>query len=237
MTSHVLQRPAWGFFATLGWTLLALAAAMGVGIILGKIFAIDWLAPEGSYGRTPTSLTMMAGYAALVGVIIVAARSGGANAGEYLGLVKPKGRYLLIGSACVVLPAFVTFAHALHFDVNELFRTNGYHRATGVGVVVHFVLVAIAAPIMEELLFRGFMYRGLSTSRIGVAGAIAVTSVLWMVLHGGRGLEGNIDLVICGIALGVTRHLTGSTLVTIACHIANNAIISLVILAGIYWAA
>ena len=106
-------------------------------------------------------------------------------------------------------------------------------RAAG-GLLVHVIAVAIAAPVMEEIVFRGFLYRGLSESRIGVAGTIVLTSVAWALLHVGMGTAGMVDTALQGVAWGWLRWYTESTTATIAWHVANNGFFSLLIIASLY---
>jgi len=37
--------------------------------------------------------------------------------------------------------------------------------------------------LFEELFFRGFLFRGLSSSFMGPVGAVLVTSALWALIH------------------------------------------------------
>jgi len=43
--------------------------------------------------------------------------------------------------------------------------------------------MVVAAPVVEEMLFRGLMYRGLAESRVGVVGAMLLTSVVFGLAH------------------------------------------------------
>jgi membrane protease YdiL (CAAX protease family) len=58
--------------------------------------------------------------------------------------------------------------------------------------VTHIIALALAAPVTEEIVFRGFLYRGFSESRIGVAGTIALT-VAWALIHIVQGTAVLID--------------------------------------------
>ena len=89
--------------------------------------------------------------------------------------------------------------------------------------VYFFIEVAIAAPIVEELVFRGFLYRGLAASRLGIIGAILVTSVLWAGLHTDRTWLGFADVLFCGLVLGWLRWRTDSTIPTLVVHGLYNA--------------
>ena len=54
-----------------------------------------------------------------------------------------------------------------------------------------WIMMVVAAPVAEEILYRGFFYRGLRATRLGVAGTILVTSVAFGLLHkvGGFGWD------------------------------------------------
>jgi membrane protease YdiL (CAAX protease family) len=60
-----------------------------------------------------------------------------------------------------------------------------YGKVTGdtLSFVVFGAIAVLGAPVVEELFFRGLLLRSLSSSRLGVGGAIAVQSVLFGLAH------------------------------------------------------
>ena len=85
-----------------------------------------------------------------------------------------------------------------------------------------FALV-IAAPVFEEVLFRGFLYEGLRRTRIGAGGTIVVTTLLWTLLHVAQYDLYFLTLIaLIGILLGISRERTGSLYVPLAIHGMNN---------------
>ena len=253
MTDHIAANPGddkqemlgqpgpWGFWATLGWALLALAFSLLVSVV-ASLGLVRWDKSLSDYqflfrnGDPAASSVLILGYLAVILALVFAARLAGWSASDYLALVRPRGRYVLFfGLFCVLLPPLITFAHALQFDVSQLFNPHGFDRARAAnGLAVHAIEVALAAPMMEEILFRGFLYRGLSESRIGVVGTIILTSVTWALMHVGHGSAGMIDIALHGVLWGWLRWYTGSTIATIAVHVANNALISALIVANLY---
>ena len=234
-----------GFWATLGWTLLAVAAGVLAMLAVGVAIA-RWdpslnisqvmLAPG---GRSPifSSLLMLA-QGVIVAILIFAARRSGGSALAYLALVRPRGRYVLLGLLCVVLPLLFMFAHA-QFDIRQIVPPEQFGRARGANILhmqaYLFVLsVVIGAPIMEEIVFRGFLYRGLSATRIGVAGAIVITAVLFGLAHPEKGPAGMFDTAVHGVMWGWLRWYTGSLWVTIGAHAANNSFAVLLSVAAMY---
>jgi membrane protease YdiL (CAAX protease family) len=90
------------------------------------------------------------------------------------------------------------------------------------------------APVVEELLFRGFLQPVL-VETIGVLPGILVTSALF----GGMHLVQNADIwqsgaliTIVGFVLGVIRHISGSTKASTITHIAYNSLPFLALLVG-----
>jgi CAAX protease family protein len=234
------QPRPWGIWATLGWTLVAVIFSLMVApaAVRGLAWWDNSLADYQflfRYGDPAGSSVLILSYLLLILALVFAARRAGWSARDYLALVRPRGRYLLFGLLCVLLPLLITFAHALQFDVSQLFNPHGFDRARAAnGLAAHIVAVALAAPVMEEILFRGFLFRGFSESWIGVVGTIALTSVAWALMHVGQGAAGMIDTALHGVAWGWLRWYTGSTVATIACHVANNAFFSALIVANLY---
>ena len=88
--------------------------------------------------------------------------------------------------------------------------------------------VVLAAPLTEEIIFRGALFAGIASSRLGRAGAVLITAALWALAHasGAPWLFVGV-LFIMGIALGLILLRFGSLWVTIACHASWNALSSL----------
>ena len=104
--------------------------------------------------------------------------------------------------------------------------------------VVSLVITAvIAAPIVEEMVFRGVVLRGLH-SRLSIPVVVVVQGVLFGVAHVDpvRGV-GNIGLVLVlsgvGIAFGIAVVLLGRIGPSIVAHALFNGAVLLVVLSGI----
>ena len=130
--------------ATLGWALLAMAFSLLVSVV-ASLGLVRWDKSLSDYqflfrnGDPAASSVLILGYLAVVLALVFAARLAGWNASDYLALVRPRGRYvLLFGLLCVLLPPLITFAHALQFDVSQLFNPHGFDRARAAnGLAVH----------------------------------------------------------------------------------------------------
>lgn len=84
--------------------------------------------------------------------------------------------------------------------------------------------LVIAAPVSEEVLFRGFMYRGIQGSRLGKAGAIVLPALVWGLLHMQYDWYRIAALIISGVFLGTARLQSDSAWPPIAIHSLNNFI-------------
>ncbi len=82
----------------------------------------------------------------------------------------------------------------------------------------------VYAPIVEETVFRGFLWRGLAASRLGNRGAWLLTSVLFTASHALDYTDpgGLMDVAAGGLILGLVRWRTGSTTASMITHSLYN---------------
>ncbi len=95
-----------------------------------------------------------------------------------------------------------------------------------------WLALVVAAPLFEELLFRGFLFQGLRQSVLGTSGAIVLLAALWAAIHTQYDLFGMASVFAIGVVLGFARWHSGSLLLPIALHAAANfvAMLQLVLL-------
>jgi len=92
-------------------------------------------------------------------------------------------------------------------------------------IVVVAGLVVIAGPIVEELVFRGFL-QPLFSKTLGSAAGILISAVLFGLLHAPQSQwawQVILAITVAGAAFGYVRERTGSTLASIAAHVGFNA--------------
>jgi membrane protease YdiL (CAAX protease family) len=81
-------------------------------------------------------------------------------------------------------------------------------------------------PVIEELLFRGFL-QPVMTSVIGVFPGILVTSLLFGALHLSQNAgmwQSGVIITLAGFAFGTVRHVSGSTKASSLMHIGYNSL-------------
>lgn len=89
-------------------------------------------------------------------------------------------------------------------------------------------IVAVAAPVTEEFLFRGILYRAFA-AHIHPLWANLVQAALFSALHQ-AGVQGSILLFIVGLALGSIARRSGGLLAPMVLHAVFNLIAALLIL-------
>ena len=96
--------------------------------------------------------------------------------------------------------------------------------ATADPVWIIWLALIIAAPLFEEIFFRGFLFKGFESSFIGPIGAVLVTSLIWSIIHVQYDAYGVATIFLIGLILGTARAMTGSLLVPMVLHATSNLI-------------
>ena len=89
------------------------------------------------------------------------------------------------------------------------------------GILMGFLAIAVVAPIVEELLFRGYLQTALGRY-LKPWMAIAISSIVFGAIHFQP--HALPVLALLGAVFGYLYHRTGSLKVNIALHMANNAL-------------
>jgi membrane protease YdiL (CAAX protease family) len=87
--------------------------------------------------------------------------------------------------------------------------------------------VIVLAPLSEEAVFRGFMFKGFE-HRFGPLAAILVSAAVWSLLHCFQyGFIHVAYIMVLGIVMGAARWKSGSIFVPLIMHVMNNTMASL----------
>ncbi len=96
--------------------------------------------------------------------------------------------------------------------------------ADGFGPIpVQILLIAIAAPISEEICFRGMLYGGLR-ERLPRVGAALLAGLIFGGLHALTGVTAVPPLIVFGVLLSLLYERTGSIWPCILLHMLNNSV-------------
>jgi membrane protease YdiL (CAAX protease family) len=226
LTLRALQNPRpWGFFTSTAWfsffSIFAVLAVVTAFFAIGRRNVI-----EGEDAMAQLANIILWSVVVLGLMAVVWQR--GWRVRDYFALSIPTWRDVAL---CVGV--FVTFAaigFALYLAVGygaadiktqvDEYRTI---RALGAGALsLSLIYAIVVAPVAEEMIFRGFLYRGWSSSRLGAWGAIVLVSLIFGLMHLQYTWLGMADCVVFGLICGWLRLRTGSLLVPILLHVLNN---------------
>jgi len=198
---------------------LALAAQLASGLI--ALGAVE-LAGE---ALGPREGVLMGLAAVLQGLLLVLV---GVTHGAEFRTGRLGGLALLVIAAGLVADAVLQLAEWLGLSPEGLDGLAEAVRSDGVVGASLFVGLVILAPLGEELVFRGALWRALSS--LGTRSALVGTSIAFAVVH----LDPLHVVATLPLAffLGWLRHVTGSLAVCVVAHALNNAVWWLSVHAG-----
>lgn len=86
-----------------------------------------------------------------------------------------------------------------------------------------FITMVLVAPVVEELVFRGYLFQAWRNSFLGLWGTLLATSALFTLIHAGQYPMIILAMLFSfSLLLGLAREKTGSVYVPMAMHAANN---------------
>lgn len=198
--------------------------------VVGAVSLVGLGAPDGEPFYYPAvAAALVLGYAVLVAATLLAAREVG-DERAILGL-RPAPVARSLGLVLVAFVA-VTAVNVLVFE--RIFHTTEAQDVSAgpwpggadavLGVALTAVAFTVAAPIGEELFFRGLVLYGLGGLGPGRRGALGViaSGLLFGAIHFQPGAIP--ALATLGIALALIRRETGSIWPCVVLHALNNAI-------------
>ena len=231
--------PRWGILGTLLWTIFigisfvfiqVSAMAIYIGFTYGEQAVndsaqFDRLMAELQFNGTVLSISTIS-TAVLCSLLVLLAikLKKGSNFKDYIGLKKVDFKTAF--SWWVVIVVFIICSDILTTSLGRPivpeFMTAVYTSVDEVWIL--WLALIVAAPLFEELFFRGFIYSGLSVSVTGPIGAIFITSLVWAIIHGQYDLYEISIIFFMGIILGTARWKTGSLLLPIGLHAFCNLV-------------
>jgi CAAX protease family protein len=213
----------WGRFTTL--VLGAFALLAGQAAALMALSA--WL------DRAPSALTDFSGDGTAITLVIVAstpveiallvlfARQTGESATQYLGLIWPRRSEVVFGVVAIVALMFAgdVLSWLLGRGLVTSFQTDIYRSARAAGWLLWLWLaIVVITPIGEEILFRGFLFRGWLRSPQDAWPVIVLTGAVWAIIHLQYDWYVISQVFAFGLALGWMRWATGSAILTMLLH-------------------
>ncbi len=212
-------------------TFVLAAFALLAGQIVA-LLALTWwygrgLADLPNFSGDGAAITLVIAVSTPVEVLLLAlfAQRASTSAADYLGLIWPRRGEVVFGIAVlvVVIIAGNVVSWLLGRPIVTPFQVDIYTTASAGGWLLWLWLaVVVATPIGEEILFRGFLFRGWLKAPRDVWPVIVVTSLLWALIHVQYDWYVIGQVFAFGLLLGWMRWASGSTLLTILLHALIN---------------
>jgi len=225
-------RSRWGFWGTLGWS----GPIVAVMILSQTLAAIAFLRLwRALHPGAPISLADISSNGAVLAfslaasapivLLIVAAviRLSRVPLRDYLALKWPSWRELGMGVGVLAFTLFCSgLAAELTGQETPAFIADTFNSARAAGLlpllVISFVFLA---PLQEEVLFRGFLYRGFAPA-LGMWPAIILISAVWAITHLQYQWFFVGEIFVLGLAFGWLRAKSGSLMLTFLLHATVN---------------
>lgn len=205
-----------------GAAVLGVILALGVGIMMGIPVALIGTEDGDltTFGNVGVQLATALGF--LLTPLAIASWRGAASFGEALArLGVRRFRPSAFGWMAAAAGAYLLFAAAYSLLIVEPKQED---IAEGFGALpVQILLIVIAAPISEEVCFRGMLFGGLR-ERLPRLAAALLAGVIFGGLHALTGVTAVPPLIVFGFVLALLYERTGSIVPCILLHMLNNGV-------------
>jgi membrane protease YdiL (CAAX protease family) len=220
----------WGMWATVGWGLLVAAVFTVLqGLVLAGFVASEVASNPaadiyaaarglGGNGFVMALATFVTTPLCISLIVLLARLRRGPTIARYLGLKAIALRTMLFWLGIVTLFALLAelLAHLLGRSFMPDFMVDAY--TTAYFAPLFWIALVVAAPLFEEVFFRGFLFEGLLHSKRGPLGAVFLTSLAWTILHVQYGAYELGTIFALGVIFGVARLKTQSIYPPLAMH-------------------
>jgi membrane protease YdiL (CAAX protease family) len=102
-------------------------------------------------------------------------------------------------------------------------ETSDLRETSAVSLLLLGLIVCVVAPVMEELIFRSWLWTGLRRYW-GVVPTVLCTGGLFALAHVAVGIYKPLLVLPTALLLSLVRHFGGSVRASIAAHILNNTV-------------
>jgi hypothetical protein len=219
------------------WSPLAALIAVGTilvgGLAAGLVVAELVTRGDGAGGEaTRVAVSMLVMQASAIVAVVLASMFRRAKPAAVLSLDRWPGIGALLATCLGALAILLPYNLVVYLVAPKAFAADlapFREIILSPAAALFFVVIAIGAPVSEELVFRGFLQSALTKSRLGFGGAAAVTTTLWTAMHAGYSLAGLLEVFLIGVYFAYVLWRTGSLWLPIFGHAIYNATLFLVL--------
>ena len=220
---------SWGRIATFGIAFVVMLASQFAALIALTWWLGQGLArmPDFSGDGVAVSVIILVSIPIQVLLLAAFAQRRGHDVVGYLGLIVPRRGEVVFGIA--VTAALIVAGNVLSWllgnNIVTPFQTDISRTAGEAGPLAMLMLwlaVIVITPIGEEVMFRGFLFKGWLRGPGDAWAVIVISSLLWALIHLQYDWYVTGQIFAFGLMLGWMRWATGSTILTILLHAMIN---------------
>lgn len=217
------------------WQSVALLLTFFVGQLVGIAVLTSWVLPAtatlpwdekillGSANGTVNALTMLVTFAFILGMVALLVRLQGNPLRDVLALRAFKFKHFLLTVGLLLLLNVIISAISAWLE-REPMAFMQVLASTAHPFWLLGLAIIVVVPIYEEMMFRGFMWTALASSRLGVWGASIITSVVFAMIHAQYGLVEWVGIFTLAMLFSYARAISGSLWLPVALHMINNGL-------------
>jgi CAAX protease family protein len=221
--SDASQVRPYGYLATFLWAFVAFIVGQSVGLAALVLWRHGELSVlrAAPFDGAAVALSVLVLNPVTVAVLLLAVALRRADPMEYLALRWPAKGQAAVGIVGIVV--IIAATDALLFlsgrAIVSPFQVDSYVTAAAEGwLALLWLSTIIIAPAGEEIMFRGFLFRGFVQPQRSPWLPIVVISLLWAGPHLQYDWTGILEIFVAGLFLGWVRWKSGSTLLTFLLH-------------------
>jgi membrane protease YdiL (CAAX protease family) len=92
-------------------------------------------------------------------------------------------------------------------------------------VILMVLTICVVVPIMEELVFRGWLYSKIAQTKLGDIGALTISSIIFTLIHTQYdNIITFLVIFLLGLLLGFARYKSANISYSIAMHMIFNSL-------------
>ena len=239
----IVKKPTpWGFWPTIGFSCIIITAFLLVSVIstICIIVSAKILNPQFDIMKFAQSLDSNGLFLSFVTFVVsplvislsvlLAKIRRGITVKEYLSLNRIS--WLQFAKWSLILLLFTVCSDALTSALGRPIVSDFMIKAYKTAYFTPLLWLAfiILSPLYEELFFRGFMFKGIESSKLGPIGAVVVTSLAWSALHIQYDFVIIVSIFAGGLLLGYARIRANSVYVPIVMHALQNLLATIVVI-------
>ncbi len=230
------QPTPWGFWATVGFSLVIGATYVFIQTIVVGVFMVAAKLRDANFdvekiiGDIESNGFLLATATCVSSPFVVALTVVFAKARQHITvrqyLCLHRVGWKDLGKWALVIVLFVichdTLIFLLHKPIVPDVMINAYKTAQFAPLLL--LALIVVAPVSEEIFFRGFLFKGIESSKLGPPGAIIITALAWSVMHLQYNILGIAGIFVGGLLLGLARLRSNSIYPSIFMHALQNVI-------------